>query len=472
MRKTKIVCTIGPASHDKNIISQMIDSGMNVARLNFSHGTHESHKKNIDTIKQLRKEKDVPLALLLDTKGPEIRLGDFKNQSVELVEGNLFMLTMSDEMGTNEKVSITLKTLAGQIQPKTKILIDDGNLELRVEDIQAGDIICRVVRGGIVSSKKGVNIPGIEIDMPYLSPKDESDLLFGIEQGVEFIAASFVRTADDVLLLKNFIEYHGNTTTRVIAKIENMQGVENFDKILEVSDGIMIARGDMGVELEYELLPGLQKKFIRKCLQLGKMVITATQMLESMIVNANPTRAEITDVANAVFDGTSAVMLSGETAAGKNPVKSVEVMAKIALQAEKDAFNMDIFQNFTRLHSGSTTNAICEAATITARDLAATAIVAVTKSGHTARGMSKFRSAKTIIAATPEPITYHQLALSWGVLPILSLQQTSSDKLFAHAIACAKKTGVVKKNDMVIIAAGIPLDTPGSTNMLKIEIVG
>lgn len=472
MKKTKIVCTLGPASQKEDVLRQMIEKGMNVARLNFSHGTHEYHKENIELIKKLRDEMNVSLAILLDTKGPEIRTKDFAKGKVLLEEGNEFTLTTRDVDGTNKVVSITYKQLPKEVVEGNTILIDDGSINLRVKSCTDTDIICEVVNGGEVSNHKGINVPCVHLNMPYMSDADKEDVKFGVEQGVDFIAASFVRNKEDIIELRKFVDYYGGQDIRLISKIENVEGIDNFDEILKHSDGIMVARGDMGVEVEYERLPGLQKRFIKKCYQSGKMVITATQMLESMIQHPHPTRAEITDVANAVFDGTSAVMLSGETAMGQYPVLAVEVMAKVARQAEHDYFDMLKNKTFHyEMDMDDTTNAVCDAACTTARDIGAKAIIAVTKSGQTARRMSKFRPHVPIVAATPEDKTFHQLALSWGVYPVRALYQQTQSELFQHAIACARQIDVVEKGDVVVIVAGVPLDTSGNTNLLKVESV-
>ena len=473
MRRTKIVCTIGPASNSEEMLRKLVKSGMNVARLNFSHGSHAYHRETLDKLKKVRKAMEVPLAILLDTKGPEIRVREFENGPVELKEGEVFTLTTRDIKGDASIVSVTYEGLPREVVPGNGILIDDGNIELAVEACSDTDVTCRVVRGGKVSDKKGINVPNVHLDMPFLSEQDKADILFGIENDVDFIAASFVRSKEDVIAMRKFVDYHGARNTRIIAKIENIEGVNNFDEILQHCDGIMVARGDMGVELEFERLPGLQKRFIKKCYQQGKMVITATQMLESMIVQANPTRAEITDVANAVFDGTSAVMLSGETAMGKHPELAVKVMARIVEQAERDAFEMDFYSGINYVTDASdTTNAVCDATCTTARDLNAKAVIVVTKSGQTARRMSKFRPGQPIVAATPSEKTFHQLSLSWGVAPVLARMQSSSDELLLHAIDCAKQIDVVVNGDIVVIAAGIPLDTPGSTNLMRVAVVG
>ena len=473
MRRTKIVCTIGPATNSEEMLTRLVRSGMNVARLNFSHGTHEYHKDTLECIKRVRRREGMPVAILLDTKGPEIRVKDFKDGFAELREGAEFTLTTREIEGTEQAVTVTYAGMPAELSEGNSILIDDGNIELCVKRCTETDVICQVVRGGRISNHKGINVPNVHLDMPFLSEQDQSDILFGIENDVDFIAASFVRCKEDVIALRKFVDYHGARDLRIIAKIENIEGVNNFDEILRYADGIMVARGDMGVELSFERLPGLQKRFIKKCYQSGKMVITATQMLESMISHANPTRAEITDVANAVFDGTSAVMLSGETAMGKYPALAVEVMGRIVTQAENDAFEMDAYAGISyEIDNNDTTNAVCDATCTTARDISAKAIIAVTKSGQTARRMSKFRPVQPIVAATPVEKTFHQLALSWGVFPVLARLQSSSDELLLHAIDCAKQIDAVENGDIVVIAAGIPLDTTGSTNLMRVAVVG
>ena len=473
MRRTKIVCTIGPATNSVEMLTKLVRSGMNVARLNFSHGTHEYHKETLERIKRVRRAENAPIAILLDTKGPEIRVKDFTAGAVELAEGAQFTLTNRQIDGDETQVTVTYEGLPREVQPGNSILVDDGNIELCVKECTETDVVCTVVRGGVISNHKGINVPNVHLDMPFLSEQDKADILFGIENDVDFIAASFVRCKEDVIALRKFVDYNGARDLRIISKIENIEGVNNFDEILRYSDGIMVARGDMGVELEFERLPGLQKRFIKKCYQSGKMVITATQMLESMIAHANPTRAEITDVANAVFDGTSAVMLSGETAMGKYPDLAVRVMSRIVTQAEQDAFEMDAYAGYGyEIDNTDTTNAVCDATCTTARDIRAKAVIVVTKSGQTARRMSKFRPSQPIVAATPVDKTFNQLALSWGVFPVLARMQSSSDELLLHAIDCAKQIDVVENGDIVVIAAGIPLDTPGSTNLMRVAIVG
>ena len=472
MRKTKIVCTLGPACLKEEILEQMLKNGMNVARFNFSHGTHEYHKNAMALFRKVRDRLGIPAAVLLDTKGPEIRLREFEGGKITLKDGDTFTLTTNEVMGDATRVSITFPDLPRQLSAGIRLLLDDGKVSMTVTDTTETDIICRVDVGGPLSNRKSINIPNFHIDMPYLSENDKADLIFGIEQNIDFVAASFVRCKEDVIGLRKFLDYHGGHNIKIISKIENIEGVNNFDAILHHSDGIMVARGDMGVEVEFERLPGLQKRFIRKCYQSGKMVITATQMLESMIHSSTPTRAEITDVANAVFDGTSAVMLSGETAAGDHPALVVKVMAQIAEQAENDAFEMDMYQGI-RYDSDTSdvTNAICDAAATTARDVGAKVIIAVTTSGLTARRVSKFRPQQMIVAATPERKTYHQLSLSWGVIPVLALHQNNTDALFTHAIDCAKQNDLVAPGDKAVITAGVPLGIEGTTNLLKVQIV-
>ncbi len=469
MKKTKIICTLGPASSSEEMLEKMLLAGMDVARLNFSHGEHESHKKTLDTFRAVRDRLGKPAAVMLDTKGPEIRIGDFKDGCVNLKKGQKFILTTDySHLGSDECVAVTYEKLPTQVKAGDRILIDDGRIVLSVVEIGETTVECKVVSGGRITNRKGVNIPNVHLDFPYLSERDKSDLRFAVENDMDFIAASFVRSAADVIAVRNYLDFYGGQDIRIIAKIENIEGVENFDEILECSDGIMVARGDMGVEIEYERLPGLQKKFIRKCYSAGKMVITATQMLESMIHNTTPTRAEITDVANAVFDGTSAIMLSGETAMGDHPDLVVRTMAKIALQAERDAFEMGIYNNSQYLNDvEDMTNAICDAACTTAKDINAKAIIAITKSGYTARRVSKFRPIVPIIAPTPDKKSYHQLALSWGVYPVPAIFQTDMNLIYSHAIACAKMHGYVKSGDRVIITGG----TNGFTDVLKIDTV-
>lgn len=468
MRKTKIVCTLGPSSQTPKVIEEMFKKGMNVVRLNFSHSTHEHHKKAIETFKSVREKLGLPAAIILDTRGPEIRTGYLENEFVDLKENEIFTFTTKEIKGDSKAVSISFQGLPNLLKKGDIIKVDDGKLIFIVEATNESDIICKVNVGGRLGNQKSINLPGIRIDMPYLSKKDKEDIIFGIDNDVDYIAASFVRSAADVIELRKFINYHGGHNIKIISKIENIEGIEAFDEILLESDGIMIARGDMGVEVEYEKLPGLQKRFIRKCYGSGKIVITATQMLESMQYSYNPTRAEITDVANAVFDGTSAVMLSGETAMGIHPARVVEVMSKIAEQAENDALALNMFANRIFDNDTTSTNAICDAACTTAKDLGAAAVIVVTKSGYSARRLSKFRPSETIVASTPEEKTFHQMSLSWGVHPVLAIPQENEEKLFLHALDCAKQIDVVKRGDTVVIIGGTPINVSGNTNTLKV----
>ena len=463
---------MGPASLKEHVLEQMFKNGMNIARFNFSHGTHEYHKEGIELFRKVRDRLKLPAAVLLDTKGPEIRIGTFACSKIELAAGQKFTLTTDSIDGDENKVSVTYPGLPAELSIGSRVLIDDGAIELVVEELTDTDVVCKVITGGVLSSRKGVNLPGVHLNMPYISEQDEKDLRFGIEMDVDFVAASFVRSKNDVIELRKLLNYYGGHSIRIIAKIENAEGVENFDEILANCDGIMVARGDMGVEIAFEKLPGIQKKFIRKCYRAGKMVITATQMLETMIHSKTPTRAEITDVANAVFDGTSAVMLSGETAMGDHPAHVVAVMSKIAERAEQDAMEMNVYAGINHDEDVSDlTNAICDAACTTARDIRAKAIIAVTKSGTTARRVSKFRPAEPIVAATPDLKTFHQLSMSWGVCPVLAINQDDTDRLFLHAIDCARQLDIVSKGDKVVITAGVPLKLAGTTNLLKVQVV-
>lgn len=471
MRKTKIVCTLGPASSNRDTLKSMFLKGMNVARINFSHGTHEMHEKTIELFRTVRDELGLPAAVLLDTKGPEIRTGLIEEEHAELREGDDFRLTVNDIVGNSGEVSVTYHNLPRLVNTNDIIKIDDGSIILKVVRVDSENVYCTVLVGGILKNSKGINVPGVHLDMPYLSDRDKSDLLLGIKLDVDYIAASFVRTKQDIVDLRKFLDYNGGHSIKIIAKIENRDGIDNFDDILSAADGIMVARGDMGVEIEYEKLPGLQKRFIKKCYGSGKIVITATQMLESMIHSYNPTRAEITDVANAVFDGTSCVMLSGETAMGVDPARVIEVMATIVEQAESDALAMNMFSNNMFETVNDTTNAICDAACTTARDLKVKAIITATKSGYSARRLSKFRPHESIVAATPELKTYHQMSLSWGVHPVLALFQDNEEKLFQHAIDCAKQIDLVDKDDTVVILGGEPINVSGNTNTLKVVTV-
>lgn len=472
LKKTKIVCTIGPASRDADTMREMLEAGMNVARLNFSHGTHEEHRKTIETFRRVRDEQDRPAAILLDTKGPEIRLGDFENGSEILEEGDEFTLTSEECPGTKERVSTTYKALPSQVSLGTSILIDDGRVRLRVAGTTEDEVRCIVVNGGKVSNRKGVNIPNQSLDLEYISEADRQDILFGIEMDVDYVAASFVRSGADVKVLRSLLNENGGDRIKIISKIENTEGIENFNEILALSDGIMIARGDMGVEVDFEKLPGIQKKFIKECCKAGKTVITATQMLESMTHSPAPTRAEITDVANAVFDGTSAVMLSGESAAGDYPVETVKAMAKIVSQAEEDAEEVNQYKFLeVETNDRDVSNAMGHAACTTAHDIKASAIVAITTSGYTAEMMAKYKPVEPIIAATPDSKTYHQQALTRGVYPVLTQRSSNWNDLMEKAIEGAERMKFVKKGDGIVLSAGMPLQVPGTTNLIRVKTI-
>lgn len=471
MRKTKIVCTLGPATDNEEVLRQMMLEGMNVARCNFSHATYDEHRKRMDMIKKLRKEVGQPVAILLDTKGPEVRVKNFKDGRVTLEEGQLFTLTADDVEGTKDKVSVTYNRLYEDLEVGMRVLIDDGLIEMTVEQVDRTNIVCRVINGGVVSNHKGVNVPDVDLSMPYISDKDREDILFGISQDVDFIAASFVQKKEDILQLRRLLEKNGGSDIKIIAKIENAQGVTNIDDIIEVSDGIMVARGDMGVEIPYEEVPVIQKKIIKKVYRTGKQVITATQMLESMIKNPRPTRAETTDVANAVYDGTSAIMLSGETAAGAYPVEAVKTMVRIAERTEQDVDYRKRFYQSARETDTDITNAICHASCTTALDLNAKAIVTVTKSGTSARMLSKYRPESDIISCATTEKVCRQLSLTWGVTPIVIKEEKEVFHLFDKAIQAAVKMKLLGAGDLTVITSGVPIGVSGTTNMMKVQVV-
>lgn len=472
MKKTKIICTLGPSSREERVMEEMLKAGMNAARLNFSHGTHQEHRKTIETFRRVRDRLGVPAALVLDTKGPEIRLGDFKRGKEILEEGKEFTLTTEKLEGSASKVSVSYKDLPSQVKEGTRILIDDGRLRLKVLSATEKEISCLVEAGGPVSSRKGVNIPGQPLDLEYISEADVQDILFGIEMNVDYIAASFVRSGNDVKELRRLLEENGGRDIKIISKIENTEGIDNFRDILDLSDGIMIARGDMGVEVDFEKLPGIQKKFIKECCKAGKTVITATQMLESMTSSPAPTRAEITDVANAVFDGTSAVMLSGESAAGEYPVETVKTMAKIVCQAELDAEEINQYKLLeVESDEKDVSNAMGHAACTTASDINAGAIIAVTTSGYTAEMTAKYKPEKPVIAATPREKTYHQQALTRGVYPLLTEVRDNWNELMEEALQGTKRMGLIKKGDVVVFSAGMPLQVSGTTNLVRVTAV-
>ncbi len=471
MRKTKIVCTLGPATDNEEVLRQMMLEGMNVARCNFSHATYDEHRKRMDMIKKLRKEVGQPVAILLDTKGPEVRVKNFKDGRVTLEEGQLFTLTADEVEGTKDKVSVTYNRLYEDLEVGMRVLIDDGLIEMTVEQVDRTNIVCRVINGGVVSNHKGVNVPDVDLSMPYISDKDREDILFGISQDVDFIAASFVQKKEDILQLRRLLEKNGGSDIKIIAKIENAQGVTNIDDIIEVSDGIMVARGDMGVEIPYEEVPVIQKKIIKKVYRTGKQVITATQMLESMIKNPRPTRAETTDVANAVYDGTSAIMLSGETAAGAYPVEAVKTMVRIAERTEQDVDYRKRFYQSARETDTDITNAICHASCTTALDLNAKAIVTVTKSGTSARMLSKYRPESDIISCATTEKVCRQLSLTWGVTPIVIKEEKEVFHLFDKAIQAAVKMKLLGAGDLTVITSGVPIGVSGTTNMMKVQVV-
>ncbi|SKC92808.1 pyruvate kinase [Maledivibacter halophilus] len=473
MRKTKIVCTIGPTSQSKAVFTELVKNGLNVARLNFSHGNHEEHFERIKMIKEVREELGIPVAILLDTKGPEIRTRDFKDGLAELKEGQDFVLTTENIKGDNNKCSITYDNLPKDVKKGDKILIDDGLIELEVTDIVDNkNIKCRVNNGGIVKDKKGINVPGVKINLPAITEKDISDIEFGIENRIDFIAASFIRKAEDVHAIRRVLEENNAYHIQIISKIENQEGLDNIDEIIEVSDGIMVARGDLGVEIPTEMVPIAQKEMIGKCNKVGKPVITATQMLDSMMRNPRPTRAEVTDVANAIFDGTDAIMLSGETAAGKYPIEAVRTMANIAKRTEDSLDYEEILHKRMSDKETSVTYAVSHATCNTAHDLGASAIISATSSGFTARMVSKFRPKAPIIAATTRSEILRRLVLVWGVKPVLIKDVDSTDEIFELSINKAKEYGYIKNGDLVVITAGVPVGISGATNLIKVHIVG
>ena len=467
MRKTKIICTIGPASESEERLRELMIAGMNVARFNFSHGTHEEHKKNFDRVIKVSSELGMQVATMLDTKGPEIRLKDIEGGRTELVSGQKFILTTEDILGNNEKVAITYKNLKDDITVGTTILIDDGLIEMVVDALEETDIICTVVNGGPISNHKGVNVPGAVLSMPYISEVDRSDIMFGCDMGFDFLAASFVRCREDILEVRKVLDEH-NSHMKIIAKIENMQGIHNLEDILTVSDGIMVARGDMGVEIPMEEVPVMQKRMIKLAEAQGKHVITATQMLESMIKNPRPTRAETTDIANAIYDGTTAIMLSGESAAGLYPVEAVKTMARIAERTEQDIDYNGRMKKRENIDGFDVTTAISHATCTTAMDLKAAAIVTVTISGFTAGMIARYKPNCPIIACSVSPRICRQLSLSWGVTPVWIARESTTDDLFEEAVRAVEEAGYVKKGDKVVLTAGVPLGVSGKTNMIRV----
>lgn len=472
MKKTKIVCTIGPSSDSYEVLKALVNEGMNVTRLNFSHGTHPEHKKRIDTIKKLRDDLDESIAIMLDTKGPEIRIKTFKDGMVRIEQGQDFTLTSEDVEGDETRVSVTYKDIAKDLKANDRVLIDDGLVEFTVISVDEKNVYMKAVNSGELSDRKGVNLPSVKVNLPTLTEKDIEDLIFGIENDVDFIAASFIRSAKDVLEIRKILESNGGDDIKIISKIENLEGVQNIDEIIDVSDGIMVARGDMGVELDEEDIPLVQKDIIRKCNLKGKFVITATQMLDSMIRNPRPTRAEVTDVANAILDGSSAIMLSGETAAGNYPVKSCEMMRKIALKIEDSLDYKIIVDSTNDEHEINITNSIAKATREAALDLDAKVIIAATSSGLTARNISKFKPKSPIIAATTNEKVRRQLSIEWGVYPIRATLASSIDDLFYESINLLKNIKFVKEGELVILTAGMPLGKAGSTNIMMVKTVG
>lgn len=474
MRKTKIICTMGPSTDKEGILEQLAIEGMDVARFNFSHGPHEEQKGRLERLKAIRTKINRPIAALLDTKGPEIRIQEFAKGKVTVTEGQKFTLTPDDIQGTEEMVSITYKELYKDVKPGDSILIDDGLIGMEVEKIEGKNIRCIVRNGGVIANKKGVNLPGVNVNMPFISKKDREDILFGIKEEFDFIAASFTRTADDVKEIRKILDENGGRDLNIIAKIENQQGVDNIDSIIEVADGIMIARGDMGVEIPLEDVPVIQKEIITKVYNAGKQVITATQMLDSMMKNPRPTRAETTDVANAIYQGTSAIMLSGETAAGKYPVEALRTMVKIAKRTESDIDYNKLFGMLSREHEAAInmTTAISHATCMTAIDLGAKAIITVSRSGNTARMVSKYRPGCMIVGCSPEEHTCRQLNMSWGITPVHIKEEYSMEILLLHATEAAEEAGYVKKGDVVVLTAGVPLGRSGNTNLIKATVVG
>ena len=473
MRKTKIIATMGPATDDPDVLRAILKSGLDVARFNFSHGDHESHKDRIDNFRKLCEETGSTVAMLADTQGPEIRLGVFQDGKVELISGNNFTLTTNTVPGDASRIGVSYPGLARDVTPGTRILLDDGLIELVVESVTGNDVSTRIITGGMISNRKSLNVPGVRLDMPYISAKDRSDLRFFVESGFDIIAASFVRSSEDVYEMRRELHRidHSNKM-KIIAKIENAEGVKNADSILTASDGLMVARGDLGVEVAYEDLPIIQKALIAKALHQGKSVTTATQMLESMVHNPRPTRAEVSDVANAIYDGTGSIMLSGETAMGKYPAEAFAAMSKIAERIETEIDYRQRFERGWYKPETTITNAISHATVTTAHDLRASAILTVTLSGDTARNVAKFRPHCPIIACTPDPVTQRQLKYVWGVVPLLTKEETETTELFYHAVESAQQHGYINKGDLVVLTAGVPVGYSGTTNMLNVHVVG
>ena len=468
MRKTKIICTLGPSTDQEGVLRELVANGMNVARFNFSHGSHEEHLGRFEKLKAIREELGKPVAALLDTKGPEIRLKDFKNGTEMLEAGQTFTLTTREVEGTKEICSITYKDLPQDVQPGGTIMLDDGLIKLQIITVNDTDIVCKVLNNGKIKNKKGVNVPGVHLSMPYMSQRDRDDIIFGAQQGFDFIAASFVRTAQDVYDIRNLLNEY-DSDIRIIAKIENREGVNNIDSILAAADAVMVARGDLGVEIDFTELPGIQKNIIERSFSFGKPIVTATQMLDSMIVNPRPTRAEISDVANAIYDGTSAIMLSGETAAGDYPVEALKTMSAIAERTENEEHYRP--QRHAEIQI-SVSDATAHAACLTAKDVNAAAIVTVSESGNTARLLSKYRPEQPIIACVMKEQVQRQLALSWGITPLMMPLAHSTDELIEMSTSLAKENGYLHNGELAVVTAGVPVGVSGTTNMIKIHMVG
>ena len=471
MRKTKIICTLGPSTDQEGVLRELVANGMNVARFNFSHGSHEEHLGRFEKLKAIREELGKPVAALLDTKGPEIRLKDFKNGTEMLEAGQTFTLTTREVEGTKEICSITYKDLPQDVQPGGTIMLDDGLIKLQIVTVNDTDIVCKVLNNGKIKNKKGVNVPGVHLSMPYMSQRDKDDIIFGIQQGFDFIAASFVRTAQDVYDIRNLLNQY-DSNIRIIAKIENREGVNNIDSILAAADAVMVARGDLGVEIDFTELPGIQKTIIERSFSFGKPIVTATQMLDSMMVNPRPTRAEISDVANAIYDGTSAIMLSGETAAGAYPVEALKTMSAIAERTEQEGFHLRGRTMDSNPGKISVSDATAHAACLTARDVNAAAIVTVSESGTTARLLSKYRPQQPIIACVMREQVQRQLSLSWGITPLMMSLAHSTDELIEMSTALAKENGYLHNGELAVVTAGVPVGVSGTTNMIKIHMVG
>ncbi len=472
MRKAKIVCTIGPATESEEMLAKIMNQGMNVARLNFSHQTQTEHRVRINTIKKVREKLDLPIAIMLDTKGPEVRTGDFENGEVELQTGDKFVLTTKDIIGNETISKVTYKNLPNDVKIGDFILIDDGLIELEVIEKSLEDVTCLIKNGGRIANHKGVNIPGVNIGLPSLTEKDKEDIIFGIEMGLDFIAPSFIRKARDVIEIRKILENNGGEDIQIISKIENREGVNNIDDIISLSDGIMIGRGDLGVEIPPEEVPLVQKMIIKKCNEAGKPVITATQMLDSMMRNPRPTRAEVTDIANAILDGSDAIMLSGETAAGKYPEESVITMNNIAVKIEESLDYVELLRSKTIGRDITITNAIPHATCSTAQDLGASAIVTPTSSGYTAMAVSKYRPLAPIIATTPYDNVMRKLSLTWGVYPVKSKSVETTDDIVNISVQAITDKGYAKQGDLIVITAGVPVGEAGSTNLIKVHTIG